>query len=88
MPMQPSTQVTHMPLKGTTESSVLFLVKVAAEAFGFNNEPIFFSFYFSPRLVIYSFLSDLVFLRTYRNRLWCPSSIDNRHALKCMTVPG
>src|SRR5512137_620988 len=28
--MQPSTQVTHMPLKGLTDPSVLFLVRVAA----------------------------------------------------------
>jgi hypothetical protein len=28
--MQPSTQVTHIPLKELTEPSVLFLVKVAA----------------------------------------------------------
>jgi hypothetical protein len=34
MPMQPSTHVTHIPEDGTTESSVLFLVRVAAEAFG------------------------------------------------------
>src|SRR5512135_309451 len=32
MPMQPSTQVAHMPLKGLMESSVRFLVSVAAEA--------------------------------------------------------
>jgi hypothetical protein len=31
--MQPSTQVVHIPLKGLIESSVRFLVKVAAEAF-------------------------------------------------------
>src|SRR5947209_7017431 len=30
--MQPSTQVVHMPLNGLTESSVRFLVNVAAEA--------------------------------------------------------
>jgi hypothetical protein len=30
MPIQPSTQVTHIPLKGLMEPSVLFLVKVAA----------------------------------------------------------
>jgi hypothetical protein len=30
MPMQPSTQVTHIPLKGLMDPSVLFLVKVAA----------------------------------------------------------
>jgi hypothetical protein len=34
--MQPSTQVTHMPEAGTTESSVRFLVRVAAEAFTFE----------------------------------------------------
>jgi hypothetical protein len=32
MPMQPSTQVTHIPEAGTTDSSVRFLVSVAAEA--------------------------------------------------------
>jgi len=31
MPMQPSTQVTHMPEAGTIEPSVRFLVSVAAE---------------------------------------------------------
>src|SRR5512133_1113871 len=31
--MQPSTQVVHIPLNGLTESSVRFLVSVAAEAF-------------------------------------------------------
>jgi len=31
MPMQPSTQVTHMPEAGTTESSVRFFVNVAAD---------------------------------------------------------
>jgi hypothetical protein len=35
--MQPSTHVTHIPEAGTTEPSVLFLVKVAAEAFTFEN---------------------------------------------------
>jgi hypothetical protein len=30
MPMQPSTQVTHIPLNGLMEPSVLFLVNVAA----------------------------------------------------------
>src|SRR5690242_267637 len=33
MPTQPSTQVVHIPLNGLTESSVRFLVSVAAEAF-------------------------------------------------------
>jgi hypothetical protein len=33
MPMQPSTQVVHIPLKGLMESSVRFLVSVAAEEF-------------------------------------------------------
>jgi hypothetical protein len=33
MPMHPSTQVTHMPEAGTTESTVRFFVRVAAEAF-------------------------------------------------------
>src|SRR4030066_1807249 len=32
MPMQPSTQVTHIPEMDVTESSVLFFVRVAAEA--------------------------------------------------------
>src|SRR5215467_6483549 len=32
MPMQPSTQVVHIPLNGLMESSVRFLVSVAAEA--------------------------------------------------------
>jgi hypothetical protein len=32
MPMQPSTQVTHMPEEGVTEPSVRFFVSVAAEA--------------------------------------------------------
>jgi hypothetical protein len=41
MPMQPSTQVTHMPLKGTMEFSVRFLVSVAADAFIFVNAAIF-----------------------------------------------
>jgi hypothetical protein len=31
--MQPSTHVTHIPDDGVIESSVLFFVKVAAEAF-------------------------------------------------------
>jgi hypothetical protein len=31
--MHPSTQVVHMPLKGLTESSVRFLVSVAADEF-------------------------------------------------------
>jgi hypothetical protein len=35
--MQPSTQVTHMPEMGTTEPSVLFLVRVAAEALILEN---------------------------------------------------
>ncbi len=30
-PMQPSTQVVHIPLKGLMASSVRFLVRVAAE---------------------------------------------------------
>jgi len=34
--MQPSTQVTHIPEAGTTECSVLFLVRVAAEALIFE----------------------------------------------------
>src|SRR5512137_2929324 len=33
MPMQPSTQVTHMPEAGTIDPSVRFLVRVAAEEF-------------------------------------------------------
>jgi hypothetical protein len=33
MPMQPSTQVTQRPESDTTESSVRFLVSVAADAF-------------------------------------------------------
>jgi hypothetical protein len=33
MPMQPSTQVTHIPLTALIESSVRFFVNVAAEAF-------------------------------------------------------
>jgi len=33
MPTQPSTQVTHMPLIGDTEPSVLFFVNVAADEF-------------------------------------------------------
>jgi hypothetical protein len=33
MPMQPSTQVTHIPEDGVTESSVLFFVRVAADEF-------------------------------------------------------
>jgi hypothetical protein len=40
MPIQPSTQVTHIPLGGTMESSVLFLVKVAAERLILVNEGI------------------------------------------------
>jgi hypothetical protein len=32
MPTQPSMQVAHIPLKGLMESSVRFLVSVAAEA--------------------------------------------------------
>ena len=31
MPMQPSTQVTHIPEAGTIEPSVRFLVRVAAD---------------------------------------------------------
>jgi len=34
--MHPSTQVTHMPDAGTMDSSVLFFVNVAAEAFTFE----------------------------------------------------
>jgi len=33
MPMQPSTQVTHIPDAGVIDSSVLFLVSVAADEF-------------------------------------------------------
>jgi hypothetical protein len=36
--MQPSTHVTHMPEAGTTEPSVRFLVRVAAEAFTFESD--------------------------------------------------
>jgi hypothetical protein len=43
IPIQPSTQVTHIPLNGTIESSVLFFVNVAAEAFILDNEGISFS---------------------------------------------
>src|SRR5450756_1969230 len=36
--MQPSTHVTHMPEAGTTEPSVRFLVRVAAEEFTFESD--------------------------------------------------
>src|ERR1017187_6928229 len=36
--MQPSTQVTHMPDAGTTDPSVRFLVRVAAEEFTFESD--------------------------------------------------
>jgi hypothetical protein len=42
--MQPSTQVTQRPLSDTTESSVRFLVSVAADAFILDkdiNPPLF-----------------------------------------------
>jgi hypothetical protein len=42
--MQPSTQVTHIPDDGTVESSVLFFVSVAAEAFTFEITISFLSF--------------------------------------------
>jgi len=42
--MQPSTQVTHIPDAGTIESSVRFLVKVAAEALILEKDILFFSF--------------------------------------------
>jgi len=38
MPMHPSTQVTHIPLNGLTDPSVLFFVSVAAVAFTFVND--------------------------------------------------
>src|SRR5512136_1392326 len=47
MPMQPSTQVTHMPEAGTMEPSVLFFVRVAAEALILESDMSFFSFLFS-----------------------------------------
>jgi hypothetical protein len=37
MPIHPSTQVTHIPDEGTTESSVRFFVRVAAEALILEN---------------------------------------------------
>jgi hypothetical protein len=38
MPMQPSTQVTHIPDAGVIDSSVLFLVSVAADEFTLDND--------------------------------------------------
>jgi hypothetical protein len=35
--MQPSTQVTHIPDAGVTDSSVLFFVRVAADEFTLDN---------------------------------------------------
>jgi hypothetical protein len=37
MPMQPSTQVTHIPDAGVMDSSVLFFVSVAADEFTLDN---------------------------------------------------
>jgi hypothetical protein len=45
MPIQPSTQVTHIPDAATTDPSVLFLVKVAAEVFTLESD-IFTSVFF------------------------------------------
>jgi hypothetical protein len=42
--MQPSTQVTHIPLKGLIEPSVLFLVKVAALRLSFVYDMMITSF--------------------------------------------
>src|SRR5512146_2550304 len=47
IPMQPSTHVTHMPDAGTTEPSVRFLVRVAADVFTLESD-----IWISPLLIL------------------------------------
>jgi len=63
MPMQPSTQVTHIPDWGWMDPSVRFLVRVAAEVFVLDSGGICFRSFFYLQVVLFIFKG---FLRSPR----------------------